>query len=203
MSARHRNLSGELTAPPVEPVRPGRSRRAPRPTETAASRGNSTPPVQRRSATSRLTTDPRGGATSRGTATYRGTTDPRGMTNPRGMTDPRGTATSRGLTTPRGIGVLRGAPRTPVPGSRSPLLLRVTLATALLAAVGTSMMRAHVDVGAVAGDALRLMPVTHSSSAGKQQVVHLVPAGSQPAHPAASASGSRAAAAPALSLIHI
>jgi hypothetical protein len=77
------------------------------------------------------------------------------------------------------------------------LLLRVTLATALLAAVGTSMMRAHVDIGAVAGDALRLMPVTHAGNSGEQQVVHLLPAGSQPAHPASS-SGSQVGAAPAV-----
>jgi hypothetical protein len=210
MSARHRNPSGELTAPPVDQVRPGRARRTPSPIETGASQGATTPPVQRRAASSRLTTDPRGTARTRGTAGTRTATDPRGNATAqgaaasqgtatyRGMTDPRGTTTSRGTTTPRGISALRGVPRPPAPSTRSPLLLRVTLATALVAAVGTSMMRAHVDFGAVADNALRLMPVTHTSDAGTPQVVHLVPAGSHPGRRAASTSASQAEVVPAV-----
>jgi hypothetical protein len=194
MSARHRNPSGELTTSPVEPVRSGRTRRAPR-LEAGASRGAATPPAQRRRGTgpqgialsrgdrrSGGVTDPHGTGTSSGTVTYRGATDPRGTDTSPGATDPRGATLLGGATLPRGIGASRGgAPRPPTPNTRSPLMLRATLATALLAAVGISMMRAHVDFGAVAGDALRLTPAAHGSNAANQQVVHLVPAGSQPA----------------------
>jgi hypothetical protein len=208
MSARHRNLSGELTTPSIEPVRPGRTRRAPRPAETGTSRAASTPPAQRRGTGPRGiampvgSPDPRGIATSCDAGTSSGTVTYRGATDPRGAARPRGSTPSRGSTLPRGINASRGgAPRPPMPSTRTPFLLRATLATALLAAVGASMMRAHVDVGAVAGDALRLKPVTHSGASADPQVVHLVPAGSQPAHgtaatvrPAAGAAGGLTAA---------
>jgi hypothetical protein len=96
---------------------------------------------------------------------------------PRGPRDPRG---------------LRGGTH-PSSGTRAPFLLKATVAVALVAAVGVSMMRDHVDVGAVAGDALRLVPVTHTSQSTSQQVVHLLPAAGRRTVQATTSSRSAAA----------
>ena len=92
----------------------------------------------------------------------------------------------------RTIGVpraLRGGGRPAATTPKTPLLLRVTVGVALLAAVGASMMRDHLDLGQVAGDALRLVPLTHSSAPAAPQVINLQAVGAHSGTRTSSARG--------------